>query len=156
MRKSANTPEHELADKLSSPASHGARRALRTKLQIMNAAAATHCKAQTTGITIKDEHDGFAIDPARDSVWFRIQHVSFLCQIGAILRRPDVSTARYRTCPHQQYAGHEKAKRMPMSTSRVVLDVASLTKTARATSPASRKRRQHWKRRTSPRPRAET
>jgi hypothetical protein len=84
-------------------------------------------------------------------VWFRVQHFSLLCQVGAVPRRLDVSTARYRTCQRQQYADHEKAKRMPMNSSRIVLDVARLTKTVRATSPASRKRRRRLQRRTSPR-----
>lgn len=105
-------------------------------------------KAQTTGVRIKDERDGFAIDFARDSVWFRVQHVSLLCQPGAVQPRLDVSATSYRTCLRQQDANHEKAKRMPVTASPIVLDLASLTRTARVTIPASRKHRRRMKRRT--------
>jgi hypothetical protein len=93
-------------------------------------------KAQTTGVRIKDGRDGFAIDPAHDSVWFRVPHFSFWCQAGAADSR-------------QHDADETKAKHMPTNFGRLALAATRPKAAARATNASVRKRRQRLKKRPS-------
>ena len=79
-------------------------------------------KTQTAGVRIEDKRDDFAIDFARDSVWFRVQHFSFLCRVGPVSRRVDVSRATPLTCALQQDASRAKAKHMPTCQRGIALD----------------------------------
>jgi hypothetical protein len=78
-------------------------------------------KAQTPGVRIKDERDYFAIDSARDSVWFRVQHFLFLCQPGAP-RRFGVSRAMSAGRARQTYSEEARARHVPTSAIQIAVN----------------------------------
>ena len=108
-------------------------------------------KTQTTGIRVKDERDGFAIDYARDSVWFRVQHFSFFAGLAPFPLRYDVSHAAHATslaCAFQQGANEAKAKRMPVIANKGASDSVTSLQPPRSAPPLTRKRRARLLRRT--------
>jgi hypothetical protein len=96
---------------------------------------------EKTGVRIKDERDGFAIDFAHDSVWFRILHFWFLCQAGALGRRFGLAGANCQIRWRRHDADQTKAKHMPPRFARVAVTASRRTPGACATKQSSRKRR---------------
>lgn len=102
-------------------------------------------KTQTTGVRIEDERDDFAIDFARDSVWFCVQHFSFLCTVGPVSQGYDVRRAtpaqHLQNGALRQDASRAKAKHMPMDESGIARGLAICTRPLHARPSGARKRR---------------